>query len=213
MRILVRKLFLCTLPVMVCLLMHTTARGQDSAFMSISAFTASLTNGTVQLRWQASGSLSDSVSFIVERSVDGLTFKPVHTFSFRELLPGGNYEFSELLPLSDSSSYRVACTNNLGQSVFSAVELIRYPRQAKAEISIMPNPVFNNASLIINNEELGDISCTLYDLGGKYIRSYQFKKTTRYAQHILDMYSIPRGEYILSVRGNTINESKRILKQ
>jgi hypothetical protein len=77
----------------------------------------------------------------------------------------------------------------------------------------MPNTVFNNASLIINNEETGDISCTLYDLNGKFIRSYQFKKTTRYVQHILDMYSIPKGDYILSVRGNTINESKRILKQ
>jgi hypothetical protein len=194
-------------------LAHTIARAQDSAFINIDAFSANLTNSTVQLRWQASGSISDSVNFIVERSVDGLAFKPVHTFSVRELLPGNNYEFSEQLPLSDSSCYRLACTNDLGQTVFSGVQSVRYPRQARAEISIMPNPVFNNASLIINNEETGDISCTLYDLNGKYIRSYQFKKTTRYVQHILDMYSIPKGDYILSVRGNTINESKRILKQ
>ena len=60
---------------------------------------------------------------------------------------------------------------------------------------------------------MGDIICTLYDLSGKYIRGYQFKKTTRYLQHILDMYSIPRGNYILSIRGNAINEFKRILKQ
>lgn len=213
MRILYHKLLLCVLPAVACLLVHTVARAQDSAFINIDAFTANLTNSTVLLRWQASGSIPDSVNFIVERSVDGLAFKPVHTFSVRELLPGSNYEFSEQLPLSDSSCYRLACTNDLGQTVFSGVQSVRYPRQIKTEISIMPNPVFNNASLIINNEETGDISCTLYDLNGKFIRSYQFKKTTRYVQHILDMYSIPKGDYILSVRGNTINESKRILKQ
>ncbi len=213
MRILCHKLFFCTLPSLVCLFAHTIVQAQDSQFINIDAFTANLTNNTVQLRWQASGSISDSITFIVERSVDGLAFKPVHTFSVRKLLTGSNYEFSEQLPLSDSSCYRLACTNGLGQTVFSGVQSVRYPRQPRTEISIMPNPVFNNASLIINNEETGDISCTLYDLSGKYIRSYQFKKTTRYVQHILDMYSIPKGDYILSVRGNTINESKRILKQ
>lgn len=213
MRILCHKLFFNILPWLVCLLGHTISYAQDSAFINIDTFSATLTKNTVQLRWQASGSISDSINFIVERSVDGLAFKPVHTFSVRELLPGSNYEFSEQLPLSDSSCYRLACINSLGQTIFSGVQSVRYPRQAKTEISIMPNPVFNNASLIINNEETGDIPCTLYDLNGKYIRSYQFKKTTRYVQHILDMYSIPKGDYILSVRGNTINESKRILKQ
>ena len=77
----------------------------------------------------------------------------------------------------------------------------------------MPNAVFNNATLIINDEGLGEISCTLYDMTGKSIRSYQLRKTTGYLQQILDMYSVPKGEYILSIRGSSINESKRILKQ
>ena len=56
----------------------------------------------------------------------------------------------------------------------------------------MPNPVFNNASIIIQTEETGDINCMLYDLSGKTIRTYQFKKTAYYAQHILDMYMFPK---------------------
>lgn len=213
MRIYNRRLFSCTLPWLISLLVHTIGNAQDSAFVSIDSFKTVLTNNIVHLRWQASGNAADSLRFIVERSTDGLAFRPVHTFIITELKQEGRFEFSEQLPLSDSSCYRLACVNFLGQTIFSGVQSVLYPRQAKTEISIMPNPVFNNASLIINNDETGDIVCTLYDLGGKYIRSYQFKKNTRYMQHILDMYSIPKGDYILSIRSNTINESKRILKQ
>lgn len=213
MRIYNSRLFSCTLPWLISLLVHTIGNAQDSAFVSIDSFKTVLTNNTVHLRWQASSSAADSLRFIVERSTDGLAFRPVHTFIITELTQEGRFEFSEQLPLSDSSCYRIVCMNLLGKVIFSDIRSVSYPVQVQTEISIMPNPVFNNASLIINNDATGDISCTLYDLNGKFMRSYQFKKNTRYMQHILDMYSIPKGDYILSIRSNTINESKRILKQ
>lgn len=213
MRIFSRKSFSYILPWLLCLLVHTISFAQDSSFINIDSFGVKLINYTVQLRWQISRNVADSVSLIVERSTDGLAFSPIHTLSVGEFMQEEKFEFSEQLPFSDSSCYRLACKNNLGQVIFSGVKSVSYPSQAKSEISIMPNPVFNNASLIINNDETGDITCTLYDLNGKYIRSYQFKKNNRYMQHILDMYSIPRGDYILAIRSNTINESKRILKQ
>ena len=77
----------------------------------------------------------------------------------------------------------------------------------------MPTPVFNNAALIINDESTGDISCILYDMTGKKIRTYQIRKTTIYLQQILDMYSVPKGEYVLSIQSASWQESKRILKQ
>mgnify|MGYP003489558910 FL=1 len=118
-----------------------------------------------------------------------------------------------LSSLTDSVFYRVAGLSRKGEDSVSGVSEIQFPRKSKTEVIIMPNPVFNNAALIINDEGLGDISCILYDMTGKSIRTYRLRKTTVYLQQILDMYSVPKGEYILSIRSAFVNESKRILKQ
>lgn len=118
-----------------------------------------------------------------------------------------------LTSLTDSAFYRVAGLSPKAEDSVSAVREIQFSRKAKTEVIIMPNPVFNNAALIINDEGLGDISCILYDMTGKSIRTYRLRKTTVYLQQILDMYSVPKGEYILSIRGAFVNEAKRILKQ
>jgi hypothetical protein len=184
---------------------------QSVSSFNIRSFKADAVNkNLVQLNWIVSCTTTDSAQLVVERSGDGISFQPLYTMS---AITDSACQYVDKLPLFDSGYYRLVCKNGSTQPVYSAVQKIKILSRAKVEISIMPNPVFNNASVIINNEETGDIICTLYDLSGKNIRTYQFKKTGQYAQHILDMYSVPRGDYILTIRGNTINESKRILKQ
>ncbi|MFT3703194.1 MAG: T9SS type A sorting domain-containing protein [Agriterribacter sp.] len=196
----------------ICILTCAGAIAQPTVQTGILSFKAELsTRKLVQLNWVISCNRQDSTRMIIERSADGLSFQQLHAISFIADTP---YQFIDELPLQDSGYYRLVCVTAGSEPVYSPVQKIKMLPASKVEISIMPNPVFNNASIIINNnEEVGDISCILYDLTGKSIRTYLFKKTGAYVQHILDMYSVPKGDYILTVRGNTINESKRILKQ
>ena len=215
MKRLVRNICLLLLPAMLCLLARTAAIAQTARpAIHFSSFEAGIFNkNAVQLKWEIAGETSDSMHFIVERSVDGIIFQPLHRAILLTEPGAGYYQYTDHFALTDSAFYRVAGFNENGAAGFSETRKIQFPRKSKAEVIIMPNPVFNNATLIINDEGLGEIFCILYDMTGKSIRSYQLRKTTGYLQQILDMYSVPKGEYILSIRGSSINESKRILKQ
>ncbi|MBN8789922.1 MAG: T9SS type A sorting domain-containing protein [Terrimonas sp.] len=202
------------LPGVLCLLFSLNLNAQDTSSGLIRFFKIekATNKNAIHLNWAIAAKNNDSVHVVIERSVDG------RKFQLLEMMPpyfagmDSNYNYTDNLPLSDSSFYRISCTTN-GQSSSYAVQKANFFSRPKIEISVMPNPVFNNASIIIQTEETGDINCMLYDLSGKTIRTYQFKKTAYYAQHILDMYNVPKGEYILNIRGTVINESKRILKQ
>lgn len=215
MRRAVRNICLLSFSTMLCIVAGISAKSQDNPVPIIfTSFKADIfSNNSVRLNWELSGNTADSMYFTIERSVDGVIFQPLHKTIIRPEAGSGVYRYTDFFALNDSAFYRVAGLNETGAASFSPIHKIQFPRKPKAEIIIMPNPVFNNASLIINDEGMGEILCTLYDLTGKNIRSYQLRKNTVYMQHILDMYSVPRGEYILNIRSAFVNETKRILKQ
>ncbi len=169
-----------------------------------------LVNSVIQLIWNTA---EDSLDCIVERSRDAQSFEMLSAGRLSRKTGDSSYLFTDHFPHADSGFYRISWIGPDRSRVYTAVSGIQVPAQPKTEFTIMPNPVFNNATLIIYHEELGELTCTLYDLAGKIIRSYQFKKNTLYMQHILDMYTVPGGSYILNIRGTTINESKRVMKQ
>ena len=213
MRLLIRNIS-SVLPAIACMLIHFTGLCQSGPAIEFSSFQAELLNKNAELlKWGFVQGENDNVSFIIERSADGSVFQPLYKTGASLFANKTGYQYTDHVVIKDSIFYRIAGTAESGKEAFSAVQKIYIPRQAKAEVVVMPNPVFNNAALIINDEGLGDISCILYDMTGKHIRSYQIRKTTIYMQQILDMYSVPKGEYVLSIRGTTINEAKRIVKQ
>lgn len=206
-------ILLCS--VMFCILAARAVQGQNRpGLIRFTSFKAGFfNNNTVQLNWEISDNASENVHFIVERSVDGIIFQPLQKTIITQDPGSGVYRYTDYFTINDSAFYRIAGLSPTGETSFSEIHKIQFPRKAKTEIIIMPNPVFNNAAIIINDEGMGEVLCTLYDMTGKNIRNYQLRKNTVYMQQILDMYSVPRGEYILSIRGTFVNETKRILKQ
>lgn len=206
--------YLIAVSSLLCSFHNNIVFAQDSlrpAFLT--AFNVgAITNTSVQLSWTIDSLNEDSLDFFIERSRDGITFQSLSKVNASGK-SGREFRFTDNLPLTNSGFYRLSWIDRAGNKQYSQVQKVQFPVKPRSEINIMPNPVFNNACLIINHEELGDVSCVLFDMSGKSIRSYQLKKTVVYMQHILDMYSVPKGEYILSIRGTTINESRRIVKQ
>lgn len=194
----------------------TSLRAQDSLVKKpvITWLKAAASNASAQLQWSLlNNNVEDSVGFVIERSRDGINFQNIAFLLFSSQLAENNFAYTDNNSFADSAFYRITLQRNNNSAVVSELNKVSWAARPKIEVNILPNPVFNNASLILNYEETGDILCTLFDHSGKTIRSYQVKKATAYSQHILEMYNIPRGEYILNIRGNSVNESKRILKQ
>jgi hypothetical protein len=210
----VRNIFILLLPGVICLLSPFTGLSQTGSALQVSSFEVELLNkNAIRLKWEPVQHGSNDIYFIIERSADGIAFHPLYKTGPSPTAHETGYQYTDHVPVKDSVFYRIAQMDENGIRTFSDIRKIYLPRRSKAEVVVMPNPVFNNAVLIINDEGLGDISCILYDMTGKNIRSYQVRKTTAYMQQILDMYSVPKGEYILSIRGAMLNETKRIVKQ
>lgn len=185
-----------------------------ASLVQFKSFDASvLQKNTIELAWEITGEPSAGIYFIIERSSDGRAFRPLHQAVIEPQPDKGRYRFIDHFTLLDSAYYRVVIFGETAQTLVSAIQKVKGSAKPQAEVMIMPNPVFNNAALIINDESLGDITCILYDMTGKKIRTYQIRKTTAYLQQILDMYSVPKGEYVLSIQSSSLYESKRILKQ
>lgn len=209
-----RHIFFFAFPVILCLLAGIKGEAQTySEAIHFNSFETEVINkALIRLKWSVSGHISDSLVFKIERSGDGKVFQVLYHMAVYGIHQQDFFQYTDPFFSPDSNFYRITEVS-LGESVRSEVQKIYFPQQSRAQITIMPNPVFNNVSLIINDEGLGDIVCLLYDMNGKNIRSYQIRKTSVYMQQILDMYSVPRGEYILNIRSSSINESRRILKQ
>lgn len=214
MSFLVRDIFILLLPGVICLLTPFTGLSQTGSVLQVSSFEAELLNkNAVRLKWELVQHGTNDLYFTIERSADGIAFYPLYKTGSSPTAHGTGYQYTDHILVKDSVFYRIAQLDGNGIRTFSDIRKIYLPARPKAEVVVMPNPVFNNAVLIVNDEGLGDISCILYDMTGKNIRSYQVRKTTAYMQQILDMYSVPKGEYILSIRGAMLNETKRIVKQ
>ena len=63
--------------------------------------------------------------------------------------------FIDNFPFADSAFYRVSWYSRQDKPVYSEIKGALFPVQPRVEFNIMPNPVFNNATLIIYHEELG----------------------------------------------------------
>lgn len=211
-----RLLLLWQLALVYCLLGISDTKAQDSSIKKPVIVWLDPASGfpSAQLQWsiEHQNEIPDSLAFIIERSADGKIFNTIASPQFA-ILNGKAFTYTDIYNDTDSVYYRITLQARNFGSIVSELKKVQMQAKPKIEINVMPNPVFNNASLILNWEETGDLNCTLFDMTGKAMRTYQLKKLTAYSQHILEMYNIPKGEYILNIRGGSINESRRVLKQ
>jgi hypothetical protein len=172
-----------------------------------------LQENTVLLTWVTEFE-NNSDYFSVQRSRDGINFESIGKVQAKGNSQTDNtYRFTDLQPIPSLNFYRLAETDRDYQTQYFEIRKLLIPPGPNFEIGIAPNPVFNNATLLINSELMGSISCTLLDMTGRIIRSYQFRKDQVYMQQILSMYNVPRGDYVLMVQGRDFNESLRISKK
>ena len=120
MKRLVRNMCLLLLPGMLCLVAGTRAIAQNSRpVIRFSSFDAAIFNkNAVQLKWETAGVPLDDIYFIVERSVDGITFQPLHKAMLLTAQGAGNYQYTDHFALTDSVFYRVAGVTKMAKPPF-----------------------------------------------------------------------------------------------
>lgn len=153
----------------------------------------------VGLRWDYEG--SDALdAFFIQRSTDGRSFLDIGSTSFTEL------DFVDENPPLGVLHYRIRGSKG-GQSDYSNRILVDLPTRLSHEIR--PNPVNQNARLILKKPITELIQFRLYDASGKLMRSFQWTEGQVFD---LPLEDIGAGVYVYQLESGMTRFTGKIVK-
>jgi hypothetical protein len=173
----------------VAVLDNLTVQQYASALLPLKliSFTAQAKNKYAVINWNTSEEISVA-SFVVERSSNGAVFAAVKTIA---ALKGYNninqYQFIDSLPFSPVSYYRLKMINDNGSFAYSAIKSVTVENQAKAAISVYPNPAVDYTIIKMNNAKAVKYHYTVSSITGQVITSSDVQLNSGEAQIKIDL--------------------------
>jgi len=165
-----------------------------------------LTDNRVELTW-ATASEENNDFFLIERSVNGKEWE-----SIAEIQGAGNssrtinYQHLDENPIIGISYYRLRQVDFDGTTTTSPLERIIIEANGKF-LNLAPNPV-SNQLYIISNYENGT-AFQVYNSHGKLVYSSNIDSE----RTMMEVYSFPKGVYVLKVLNNLHPISLRFIKK
>ena len=184
--------------------------------LDLLTFTGSLQNNTTTLlKWQTENEINTS-HFVVERSIDGNNYN-----SIGSVTAGGNstsvlnYTFNDNDAANQQSLilyYRLKMVDVNGSFKYSTIVTISLA-DITGRVTVMPNPVTNEARVTVASPEDGRLSYKVIDNAGRTIlqKTLQVKKGAVNTISI-DMSRLSTGMYYLSVTGAGMNNNTKLQK-
>ncbi len=146
-------------------------------------------------------------------------------FSFRNL-PSGTYGILfERIGFTQTESYNVTIQDgeivsnvnfaiDLGKNTIYKYATVGGSDNAKiSSVSVSPNPVIDNASVLFNLQNSDQINLLITDLSGKqvFIADFGLLEAGVHALNISLKKTLPNGSYILRIKGRTCEYSTKII--
>jgi glucose/arabinose dehydrogenase len=177
-------------------------------------FKGALQDNVAQLEWSTS-SETNSSHFVVERSLDGVSFTDIGTVqSSGNSAVNYNYTYSDINAVTQQGNaiyYRLRMVDIDGSSKYSNVVTVALSEKAD-KISVSPNPTFNFAKVVINVVNAGNANWKVVDNSGMVVlqNSLQLKPGANTLP--LDLSKLAAGIYYLNVSGAGINQKVKLQK-
>jgi protein involved in ribonucleotide reduction len=151
------------------------------------SFTALAVNFESRLKWQTENEINAG-SFAIERSQDGVYFKPVGSVAAKNTSGKNDYYFIDHSPLKGINFYRLKQIDRDGQFEYSGIVKLVF---AQNQALVYPNP----ASGFISIVHAGDLTrIKLLDLTGRLIREWKPAPGNLYP-----LTAVSQGNYILKL--------------
>lgn len=172
-------------------------------------FTAKLANQAVLLQWR-SASEQNTARFEIEKSINGTSFASIGTVQAAgNSSSTKNYSFNDQQSLSGNNYYRLKMIDADGTFTYSKVVVVRV--DGKTTLQVFPNPAKN----IIYVQATGNDKNTLVritDGAGKIVKEQKLvlNGTTSFS---IDISSLPKGLYYLTLKDASKIQQQKIIKQ
>lgn len=165
---------------------------------AIKDFKAAMAGRLVQLGWTVSGN-QGTAYYEIERSTDALSFGAVG-----KIWPGAsvsyNYSDDANSATADVIYYRVKVVDINGNTQYSKIIALQLNGYIKAGFKIMPNPVRNEAQLLLTATQSSRATVSIHSISGAKLRSNDLQLQKGSALIDLENFqSWQRGVYIIKV--------------
>jgi hypothetical protein len=156
-------------------------------------------NNQVSVNWQVSGE-QGILHYVVERSVDGVSFSPVGTVNANG---AASYAFLDKDPSATAVYYRIRSEELSGISKYSSIVKMA-EANTKPAITIAPNPVTGaKLTLQLMNKPVGKYTARVVDLSGRVQFSQVIQQAGLNGVFNLSLpAALAAGMYILQVTDN-----------
>lgn len=153
-------------------------------------------NNATQLRWTVA-SQHDVMSYCVERSDDGLNFKPITTLKAQQNTTQAllQYDFLDENPLSGNNYYRIKATDKDGAITYSKIESVNFDGKIAAPL-LFPNPLSTQNALtlqFVDSDERKKVSVAFFNIKGQLLS----EQTMDWTKSITLQPQLPQGMYIV----------------
>lgn len=167
------------------------------------SFIATPENSTVKLLWATATEYNNDY-FVIERSVDGSSFEPIGQVKGSGTSSVINqYRFTDITPHKGTSYYRIRQVDFDGAFDYSRIAAVRMGETVSG-ITVYPNPVQDQAWLILHSEEYRAQLIELSDAAGKLVYSAVIELQSGPNGFSIDMTAFEKGMYLLRVGEKTL---------
>jgi hypothetical protein len=176
----------------------TTLNPAGTLPIILSSFTASLSEGVVDLDWTTALEINGD-HFVVERSANaGASWDAIGTVEAHgNSVVALNYSFADNKPVQGTAEYRLQMVDKDGVYKYSPVKTVRLG--AIASVSVYPNPARDFVNVTLGNAS-GFTLIRLYNQGGQLL---QEKSLNNPGGTIVSLAvsGYPQGNYVVVVTG------------
>jgi hypothetical protein len=158
---------------------------------------------TAIIDWATATELNSS-HFIIERSVDGLSFEDIG--QVKAANKASTYRFIDTNPIADVLYYRIRQVNFDGQFTYSKIVSVKMGNLDN-KFTVYPNPMKDH--LMVNTNFEGDYTIDLFDITGKLLQSHKANQLSLQ----LSTSDLPAGIYMISAKSNLVQQTFKIVKQ
>jgi hypothetical protein len=167
-------------------------------------FKATAVRQDAQLTWATASELNND-RFVVERSLNGLSFSAIGTVQGKATTSQqSKYSFTDAGAARFGALiyYRLKQLDFDGTITFSPVRTVKFVDAMKVDVSVYPNPSQNGATLDLTGLPAGDYQVQLLDLTGRSLQQFTLAGQR---EHALPVQALPHGSYIVRVRGAAVS--------
>ena len=182
-------------------------------FVSSLEFTGQLQKNNAVLNWKTENEFNASY-FEIERSIDGYTYNKLDILTASKNATFSQYDFIDYKFASLNVPvvyYRLKKLDKDGR--FTYTRSISLSIENKNTILFYPNPVPDKANLVITVNKSEQVHCRIIDNAGRVFKQLQWNLPAGVTSLQVDVSGLAKGMYYLDLKGQTISEKKKFIKE